>query len=430
MTPDGNLILRSPREASSTFSLGSTMTPRPKNLFYVSFTKSGSVSPWQRTIGFLAKSVERPSAQVQTEELNQYNKRRIINTGIKHNPIRLQLYDTIDSQAVQMWDEYAKQYFGEYRHEGYYSDYQSDIIGDQWNDNADGGFGFAPLAATSNVTDDNAQFFLQTVSIYQVYGGNYVQFDLFNPKITSFDMEQLSYDANEVSMVSMQLAYEAVINVNSGVPQPISGSSYLSEIFGTQQMDGDVLDYPNVKAKPNFSSLQASSTTTTSTQNFQSYDSSTNSYSNSAASVGTGALSAYGTFNFGSLSQTQQTEIGTELSALAAQNPQLAAALNLTSTNKSSSPASNLLTNPYNSTGSLNTEAYYVAQATAQAAAGTGYSASGIDLAAILLAATMIESSPNAASIVGTDGAVNPTSLVYAALNASQAGNVQLGSTK
>lgn len=446
MTPDGHLILRSPREASSTFSLGGTMTPRPKNLFYVSFIKSGVVSSWQRTLGFLAKSVERPGAQVQTEELNQYNKRRIITTGIKHNPIRLQLYDTIDSQAVQMWDEYAKQYFGDYRHDGYYSDYQSDIIGDQWNDNANGGFGFAPLAATPNVTDDNAQFFLQVVSIYQVYGGNYVQFDLFNPKIINFEMDQLSYDVNDISMVSMQLAYEAVIHVNSGVPQPISGNSYLSEIFKTSYLNGDVLDNPNVKAAPIFSSLQTPTDNTSTT--FQPYiaSTSTGTLSNSAGSVGTGALSAFGNFNFGSLTPTQQTSVGTEISALAAQNPQLAAALNLTSTN-TSPPASNRLINPYNTQTSLDAQVYYAAQSMAQGAAGSGLNSSGINLASALMAAalsaagidatvggdsvvaatTSAAGAPQTADIKGADGTANPSPPVLAVLNATSSPTVQMG---
>ncbi|RYD40490.1 MAG: hypothetical protein EOP83_35190, partial [Verrucomicrobiaceae bacterium] len=119
----GDPFIRSPRQASQIFGLEGARAPRQKNLFVVNFRKAGDTTStgisdgtWNKDLGFLVKSVDRPSVDPKVEELNQYNKKRQVNTGYKIGTTRITVYDTADSMAMRMWAEYSKYYFGDFRH--------------------------------------------------------------------------------------------------------------------------------------------------------------------------------------------------------------------------------------------------------------------------------------------------------------------------
>ncbi|RYF12645.1 MAG: hypothetical protein EOO77_17090, partial [Oxalobacteraceae bacterium] len=273
-------IVRSPRQAASIFGLGGARPPRQKNLFIVNFRKNGDASggitagTWNKDLGFLVKSVDRPSVEPKTEELNQYNKKRVIHTGYKIGATRLTLYDTADSMVMRMWAEYAKYYFGDFRHQtsssttttnSSSSDWQFDTVLQNFNDSSKSGFGFSPQSSTSTASsttsDYTVPFFFDTISVYQVFGKKYVQFDLVNPKITSFDPDELDYSNSEVASFTMQVACEAVIYKNDFQPQDISGDAFLKEAFAsTSWFNGDVVEYADTSST---GSITYPATTTT-----------------------------------------------------------------------------------------------------------------------------------------------------------------------
>lgn len=239
-------ILRSPRQASYTFAQNGSQAPRQKHLFVVTFHKNSSsssassVSGWETKLSFLVKTAERPSVQPQTEEIKQYNKNRVIYTGVKYQPVRISFYDTVDSMAMQMWNEYAKTYFGAFNHDDNRNDYTSDVVSKQFLDDAGKGYGFAPIAVTSSSNDANAQYFFDYISIYEVWDGNYVQTDLINPRIQTFEPEAFSYEDAQVGTINMTVAYEAIVYRNSSVPQDLSADDELSAMFASDNLYGDV----------------------------------------------------------------------------------------------------------------------------------------------------------------------------------------------
>ena len=64
-TTNPNPIVRTPRQATTIFGLDGNQAPRKKSQFYVRFRRSGAAgdaSPeWERNMGFMVKSVDRPS---------------------------------------------------------------------------------------------------------------------------------------------------------------------------------------------------------------------------------------------------------------------------------------------------------------------------------------------------------------------------------
>lgn len=373
-------VLRSPRQASVTFSLDGKAAPRLKNLFYVQFVRGSSAtsqSSWDKDLGFLVKSVERPAVQPITEELHQYNKKRQVHTGYKANPVRITVYDTADSLCLQMWSEYAQHYFGDFAHSITTKDWAYDVTNNSFNDADNKGFGFNPsgtttMSSSTGATDTNSQFFFDRISVFQVYNGQFVQFDLINPKISSFDPDDLSYEDSGAAMINLTLVYEAIIWANNGAPQALSASSTLNAAFGDQRLDGDVYKVPTTSTSVStsastFSPASASSISALlSSDSSQTY-SSLRTYDTSTAA---GALAAYGDYNFGSTTGTSTAvnrSVATDLSIQALANPALAAALSVTPRNTAAS--SSLPTSLASAVSGLDAATVDVARAAIQAVA-------------------------------------------------------------
>ena len=114
-----------------------------------------------------------------------------------------------------MWNEYAKQYFGDFSQDAssYYYDMTSCLIRVM-------GLDFRRLQCHHLIRMHNSG------SIPYLYfrytADNFVQYDLINPKISSFDLDQLDYSDRSVPIINMTVVCEAVKYVNDGYPTNIS----------------------------------------------------------------------------------------------------------------------------------------------------------------------------------------------------------------
>ena len=96
---------------------------------------------------YAIKSIDRPKVNLKTEELNEYNKKRIIHTGFKLEPIKFQLYDSADGSAQHMFAAYCQYYFGDLMNQGSGINttnfsYSYDATMSLFRDFSGGGFGF------------------------------------------------------------------------------------------------------------------------------------------------------------------------------------------------------------------------------------------------------------------------------------------------
>jgi hypothetical protein len=414
--PSLSAYLSSPREASQIFDLDGSSAPRPKNLFFVRFTRAnsttavtstttsttGSTSTWLKDLSFVIKSVDRPAQQPQVEELKQYNKTRVIQTGIKYSPVRMTIYDTADSLAHQMWSEYSRHYFGTYRHDQSPNDFLYDVTTPQFNDTNNQGFGFSPQAESNSSLDDNTQFFFDRISVYQVFGGKYLQFDLVNPKISSFDPDDFNYEESNVGTINLTITYEAIIYQNQGKPQALSAASGLTEAFGEARMDSGVVDYDDEGATTGLFATAAATATTASlitalTSGAVDSGAVQAALASFASSISGGSLAAYGLYNFGSTTgpTTYNTpSLASDLIVSALANPALASALSISS-GQVLSPQIASLTAPYAQSSGLPAAAYDVAAGAVNATAVSGDATAAATALNTVINAVMAAASAN-----------------------------------
>lgn len=237
------LYLKSPTQAVAVYGLDGPTVVRTKNLFYVRFRRADNgqvASDWQNDIGFIVKQIDRPSVNPIVEEVNQYNKKRLVTTGYTMTPVNLTVHDTVDNIAMRMWDEYSRYYYADFNQDDdsshRYDATLSEMAGNE------GGFGYYIRPDQLN---NDAQFFFDAVEVYQVFGGYFTQYDLINPRITAFNPDDLDYSVVEAATITMTLQYESIKYRNNGRPTAIADNELMASVFAGR-FNGNVLDLKDV----------------------------------------------------------------------------------------------------------------------------------------------------------------------------------------
>jgi hypothetical protein len=193
--------------------------PRQKFLFYATFnpgpnlTNVREFSSWQSGFAFQIKEVDRPKATPKLVELNQYNRKRLIHTGVEYGDITVSLHDTVDDRVLRVWRDYHKWYFGEGRGKNAATTWKSSVISAEMP--TSNGWGFSP----PNTMQWDTNFF-DSLDIYTFYGRKYTQVRIYNPKISSLTFDGMSTSSSEFSAVELTVKHEGFEYVD--VAQPLT----------------------------------------------------------------------------------------------------------------------------------------------------------------------------------------------------------------
>lgn len=239
-------ILASPRQASIIFNPDGAHPIRQKHLFLVRFLRQTNVSSdWKDSMTFVVKQMDRPSVEATTETINQYNKKRVIHTGVKYNPVNITFYDTADGAAQNLWLEYSKYYYADYTQE--ISAFADDILNNVMNDNSGEGYGYR-FRADAAAMGIGSQNFFDGIEVMQLWANEYVSYRLVNPKITSFTPDDFDYSSSDASTIAMNITYEAISHQNSGRPQDVLSNEVLTSVFN-REFSGDMPEFPTAIAQ-------------------------------------------------------------------------------------------------------------------------------------------------------------------------------------
>ena len=228
----GSDFLRDYTHASKTFRPNAYQNaPKFKFLFHVYFQLNPTGLP-ETNYGLLVKTVKLPSFNFETSTLNQYNRKRIIQTKIKYDPINISFHDDNGNSIRKMW-------------KGYYNYYYADgtkpqVIfngarGSATTPQLTGGGGFAGATdatynsrtqyqpsitgneswgyqgGTSDPTGQKIPFF-KNITVFGFNQHNFVAYTLINPVITSFSHDTYDYAQGNGTMEhQMTVDYETVV---------------------------------------------------------------------------------------------------------------------------------------------------------------------------------------------------------------------------
>lgn len=229
----GNDYLRDYQHASKTFRSDSyAYAPKYKFLFHVYFDinlaligNGKGAFPTDSRIGLAVKSISLPSYSFDLHTMNQYNRKRIVQTKIKYEDINVTFHDDNANLIRQLWYNYYTYYYKDATKttvdygstgEGKAFDYNRRNVYDQalGYDYDWGYIGESSLEQQNNLAASlgysKAPFF-RSIKIYGFNQHNFVMYQLINPVLTSFKHDTYDYaQSNGTMESSMGIAYETV----------------------------------------------------------------------------------------------------------------------------------------------------------------------------------------------------------------------------
>lgn len=241
----------------------------------------------------LVKTIEMPSMKIETDTLNQYNRKRISQTKVMFEPVKVVFHDVVDGKTLKFWEMYYRYYFGDGLEPGKNSakvDQQKnktysveellhnitpklnpnianlpESIKNLFQSNAPSGSNsptntLGDKGALQNIVSDtldnhhfgfnlpivsNIRNLIQTIDIYQVHGGRFNQATLVNPRISAFTHDVLNYAEGAKTLeltftIEYEYAYYTIQNMKLGNPdnQPNNNSTI------DQYSHGEFLELP------------------------------------------------------------------------------------------------------------------------------------------------------------------------------------------
>lgn len=260
----GTTYLRDYQHASKTFKTnGYAYAPKLKFLFHVYFEINeqyiSATKDWgqDHNFGLLVKSIQLPKYSFDLATLNQYNRKRVVQTKIKYDPINITFHDDNSSLIRKMWHTYFTYNYKD----ATYTDQSETKAASQtggasspiinlndrtvYKNNLEGqldwgyiGEGQTPSQLTGIDNGTSKVPFFKAINIYGFNQHNFSLYRLINPVIESFSHDTYDYSNTNSGMEhQMTINYETVKYYEGALDGANPGS--------TVKGFGDVSHYDN-----------------------------------------------------------------------------------------------------------------------------------------------------------------------------------------
>lgn len=201
------------------------LAPKHKFLFAVQFTLNKAalknvelVDRHGYEIGMLVKSVDLPNFTIQTETLNQYNRKKNVQVTHKYNPSNFTFHDDNMGLINMLWQNYYNYYYAD-------PSSAADTVG-----------GYNRIAMknsdyiknTYGLDNNSSVPFFTSIKIFQMARHEFVSYTLVNPIIASWNHNKLDYSQSGTHDNQMSIAYEAVVYNSGQVGGAGEGESFLT----------------------------------------------------------------------------------------------------------------------------------------------------------------------------------------------------------
>lgn len=220
----GSDYLKDFTHASKTFrSNGYELAPKQKFLFYVRFNLNNtgidalkSLFPAQQELGLVVKAVDLPSYQFDTEIMNQYNRKRIVQTKVNYEPVNVRFHDDHSNLITNLWYNYFSYHYRDSSHSynsnsEQYSQRVDYNNRDTYVGNRDQNeWGYVGESYPNGDVSGKPRFF-NDITIFGLSQQQFTQYTLINPIISAWKHDTYDYsEGNGIMEHNMTILYETV----------------------------------------------------------------------------------------------------------------------------------------------------------------------------------------------------------------------------
>lgn len=211
--PNGlSLMLGDSHAAADNFGLTGTKflnAPKNKFLFGIKFYRPNNAGgkDWANGVSLAIKNIDRPRVSFRQETLNQYNRKRIVQTGHEFEPLQVKFHDAVNPALREMFVQYYQYYYGDSKINGAGSSGATvyDVVTGTGYELGQWGF-HPPLA------NQDYNYFFSHISVYQFYNGLMERFDLINPKIQSYNPDDFDFSVGNITNeIQMAFDFEGIV---------------------------------------------------------------------------------------------------------------------------------------------------------------------------------------------------------------------------
>jgi hypothetical protein len=202
------------------------LSPKTKYLYHVVFKMNPFVLQGRdvdkSNISVLVKAAELPKIAIQTETLNQYNRKKHTQVKVDYQPVVLKFHDDSSHVVSEMWRTYFTYYYADsISAKQPILTYVRNAMSNESINSVLGG------AARYGYDNGSYAKFFNSIVIYQMTRGNWYSYELINPIISNWTHDSMDSSTSSPAEQSMTLMYEAIAyNDGSGKPPGFGGGSY------------------------------------------------------------------------------------------------------------------------------------------------------------------------------------------------------------
>lgn len=178
------------------FNLNTNTNQRWGNVFY-------------KDVGLLVKRIDQPKFQIETETINQYNRKTVVQKAIKYQPISIEFHDDNSDITRDLWKNYFQYYYADSM---YGNTLSNNTLIPQFKDTK-----YNTNFYRYGLDNGQKKPFFDSIDIYVLHQQKFTQYSLINPLVTEWSHDTLDQSENSKILTNkMTVAYETVI-YNQGV---------------------------------------------------------------------------------------------------------------------------------------------------------------------------------------------------------------------
>ncbi len=157
-------------------------------------------------VGLLAKQADLPKFTVETETLNQYNRKTVIQKKIDYSPISITFHDDMANATTNLWKSYYQYYYADSLGASKGSNNMSILpkyVDNKYNDY---------VVETYGLNNGQTVPFFTSIDVHQLNRKQYTSFKIVNPIVKEWAHDQLDQTQGSRMLTSkLTVEYETVI---------------------------------------------------------------------------------------------------------------------------------------------------------------------------------------------------------------------------
>jgi hypothetical protein len=157
-----------------------------------------------KDVGMLVKRIDQPKFQLETETINQYNRKTVIQKAIKYQPISIDFHDDNSDITRDLWKAYFQYYFAD---SNYGNTLSNNTLVPPFEDTK-----YKDSFYKYGLDNGQKEPFFKSINIYVLHQQKFTQYTLVNPLVTEWSHDTLEQSENSKTLTNkMSVAYETVL---------------------------------------------------------------------------------------------------------------------------------------------------------------------------------------------------------------------------